>query len=35
MGFARTSFDPQEGSPVVGFDMGGTVGPRLSLITAR
>lgn len=25
MGFARTSYDPLEGSPVVGFDMGGTV----------
>ncbi|WVF66760.1 hypothetical protein IAT40_001502 [Kwoniella sp. CBS 6097] len=25
VGFARTSYDPQEGSPVVGFDMGGTL----------
>ncbi|KAK4686968.1 5-oxoprolinase (ATP-hydrolyzing), partial [Tremellales sp. Uapishka_1] len=24
VGFARTSYDPLEGSPVVGFDMGGT-----------
>lgn len=26
VGYARTSYDPLEGSPVVGFDMGGTVG---------
>lgn len=25
VGFSRTSYDPIEGSPVVGFDMGGTV----------
>lgn len=25
VGFAKTSYDPKDGSPVVGFDMGGTV----------
>jgi hypothetical protein len=29
VGFARTSYDPLEGSPVVGFDMGGTVSSRV------
>lgn len=31
MGFAKTSYDPTEGSPVVGFDMGGTVSLRPKL----
>lgn len=32
VGFARTSYDPLEGSPVVGFDMGGTVSHRECVI---